>query len=140
MSVTSICPSIYFNGNAAEAIDFYTSALSARLMSRMFWRELPPEMGGCAPEDRDRIMHGEIAFGAATLMIADRPSSRSGPLAGNIDIHLRLEAPSALDDTFARLVDGGEALMPPHDAFWGERFAALRDRFGVNWTMTSPKA
>jgi PhnB protein len=28
--------------------------------------------------------------------------------------------------------------MPPADMFWGDRYAALKDPFGVAWAMNGP--
>jgi PhnB protein len=28
--------------------------------------------------------------------------------------------------------------MPPSDMFWGDRYAALKDPFGVAWAMNGP--
>ena len=140
MSVESISPYIFLNGNGNEAIAFYSDALGAKTSHIMYWREMPAEYGGCVPEDEGRVMHAEIAIGPVALLIADRPSSRSGPLGGNIDIHLGFSDAASLDAAYGRLAEGGEALMAPHDAFWGARFATLRDRFGVTWVFSSPFA
>ncbi|HRE90748.1 MAG TPA: VOC family protein, partial [Myxococcota bacterium] len=91
-------------------------------------------------EDEGRVMHAELALGHQSIFFADRPSSRHEPIGGNVEVHLGFASPKDLDAAFARLVEGGETRMAPHDAFWGDRFAALRDRFGIVWTLSAALA
>jgi PhnB protein len=139
MSVTSIHPYINLNGDSAAALAFYAAALGGEVRRVMHWRELPPEYG-CAPEDEGRVMHAELGLGDQSIFFADRPSSRHEPIGGNVEVHLGFASPKDLDAAFARLVEGGETRMAPHDAFWGDRFAALRDRFGIVWTLSAALA
>jgi PhnB protein len=140
VSIKSISPYIFLNGNAAEAIEFYVGALGASVSGIMRWKDMPPEFGGCTAEDAERIMHAELVLGPVSFMVADRPSSRVGSLVGNIDINLGFTDAAAIEDAFAKLAVGGQVNMPLHDAFWGDRFGALIDRFGVNWMLTGPRA
>lgn len=139
MSVTSIHPYINLNGNTAEALAFYAMALGGEVTRVMHWRELPPEYG-CAPEDAARVMHAELKIGEQSIFFADRPTSRPEPIGGNLEIHLGFARPASLDAAFERLSAGGEVRMAPHDAFWGDRFAALRDRFGIVWSLSAALA
>lgn len=140
MSVTSIHPYINLNGNTAEALAFYAAALGGEVTRVMHWRELPAEYGACNLEDAALVMHAELKIGAQSIFFADRPASRHEPIGGNLEIHLGFASPADLDAAFARLVDGGETRMAPHDAFWGDRFAALRDRFGIVWSLSAALA
>lgn len=60
------------------------------------------------------------------------------PDEGNISLMLRAPDAAAGDRVFAALADGGSVTMPLDEAFWGERFGMLVDRFGIEWMITSP--
>jgi uncharacterized glyoxalase superfamily protein PhnB len=43
-----------------------------------------------------------------------------------------------VDALYARAVDAGaEALMPPENQFWGDRYSMIRDPFGHRWSIAS---
>ena len=43
-----------------------------------------------------------------------------------------------VDAAFKRAVDAGaQAVMPPTDMFWGDRFGRLVDPFGPQWAMAT---
>jgi len=138
-SIKSISPYIFLNGDAKDAISPYVDALGATVGGLMHWKDMPAEFGGCAPVDAERIMHAELSLGPVSFMVADRPSSRDGSLVGNVDINLGFNDASALESAFEKLAVGGKVNMPLHDAFWGDRFGAIIDRFGVNWLFSGPK-
>ncbi len=138
-SIKSISPYIFFNGDAKDAIELYVGALSASVSGVMHWKDMPAELGACASEDLERIMHSELSLGAVTMMVADRPSSRDGSLVGNVAINLGFSDAAAMESAFEKLAVGGKVNMPLEDAFWGDRFGSLNDRFGVNWLISGPK-
>jgi PhnB protein len=43
-----------------------------------------------------------------------------------------------VDTVFKRATDAGaQALMPPTDMFWGDRFGKIRDPFGHEWGLAT---
>ena len=52
-----------------------------------------------------------------------------------ISLFVECEDEAELDTAFARLSDGGAALMPPGDYGFSRKFAWLADRFGVSWQL-----
>ena len=52
-----------------------------------------------------------------------------------VRIHLYVED---VDATFQRAVDAGaRSVMPPTDAYWGDRFAKVADPFGHLWSIAT---
>jgi PhnB protein len=111
--------------NAAQAIEFYTSAFGAREKYRL------TEPGG-------RIGHAELDFGGTTLMLADEfpeyglrgPDPDRGTPA---TIHLHVDNADAV---IQRARDAGAKVeLPPKDHFYGERSGSIRDPFGHRWTI-----
>jgi len=43
-----------------------------------------------------------------------------------------------VDDAFRRAVEAGaSSVLPPEDAFFGDRFSMLRDPFGHSWALVT---
>jgi len=115
--------------NAAQAIDFYKSALGATEIVRM-------------PGPHGEIMHAELKIGDSTFFVNDSMSKTppSGPEAGASNpmyIHLYV---TDVDTVFNRAVKGGARVdMPVQDQFWGDRYGKLTDPFGQQWGIATHK-
>jgi uncharacterized glyoxalase superfamily protein PhnB len=113
----------------AAAIDFYVRAFGAE------------EVGERALMEDGRIMNCRVDINGGSVMLMD-PMPEHGhpatqpPLCGNLHLHVH-----DVDAWFERAVAAGaEVLMGPHLAFWGDRYAQVRDPFGVNWAFGSTPA
>ena len=116
--------------DAAKAVDFYKRAFGAV--------ELPIRL----TDPNGKVLHTELSIGDSLIMLNDE-----SPQVGNLSpeslggsavrIHLYVED---VDNLYKRAVDAGaEVLMPLSDAFWGDRYAMLKDPFGHRWSMATHK-
>jgi PhnB protein len=110
-------------GNAA--IEFYTRVFGAKETLRI-------------PGSDGRIGHAQLAFGPATIMLADEHPEIGirSPLAfGGTGIRIHLHVDN-VDSLAKRAADAGATiLMPPTDQPHGERQCRLRDPFGHEWLL-----
>jgi uncharacterized glyoxalase superfamily protein PhnB len=120
---------------AAAAIDFYRDAFGATERMRM------------PAEDGERLLHAELALNGGVVYLSDEFPEHGGCGApgasgrSSVAISLALKGPQEVDATHARaLAAGATAEMGPMDAFWGARFATLRDPFGHRWMLSAPLA
>jgi len=124
MKIKELFPYLHVK-NAAQAIDFYTSAFGARENFRL------TEPGG-------RIGHAEMDFGGMTLMLADEYPEfgiRGPQSIGGTSVTLHLHVDDA-DEVIRRAVKAGAVIeREPKDEFYGERSGALRDPFGHRWNI-----
>ncbi|GAB07798.1 VOC family protein [Gordonia amarae] len=123
--VTSLTPFITVQG-AAEAIEFYQNVFGARLIDKT-------QFGGV-------IAHAEIDFGTGHLQLGE-PSDDYGLIpapAGDADCYsLGLYRPN-VDDVVAKAVEAGATVREAPSTFVsGDRFASIRDPFGVRWSILS---
>jgi uncharacterized glyoxalase superfamily protein PhnB len=115
----SVTPSMTIEG-CAEAIEFYKKAFGAVELSRA------PDPSGT------KIWHAEIRIGDSVVFVNDAfPEMGSAPNATSLWLYSE-----NVDAAFRRAVDAGaQVKMPPADMFWGDRMAALSDRWGNRWTL-----
>jgi uncharacterized glyoxalase superfamily protein PhnB len=62
-----------------------------------------------------------------------------GDLKGRVVLGFRVVSREAVDEVYADLTAAGYAgLQPPHDAFWGARYAIVEDPDGIAVGLMSP--
>jgi PhnB protein len=128
-------PYLQFDGRCEEAIEFYKSALGAKVEAIMRFKDNPepcmnPE--GC----EEKVMHSCFRIGDSRIMASD------GYCKGKPDFQgfsLTLEAPDKeeADRLFKALEPGGQVQMPLAETFFSPGFGMVADRFGVSWMIVT---
>jgi PhnB protein len=112
--------------DAAKAIEFYQKAFGATEKYRL----VEPGSG--------RVGHAELAFGSATVMLADEYPElnfRGPDKLGGTPVILHLHVDNC-DEMIERAVAAGAKLdRPPKDEFYGERSGTVIDPFGHRWSI-----
>jgi PhnB protein len=123
---------IYLNfpGTCEEAFRFYERELGATVAFIQHHGAKPNP--NIPPGWSDRVLHAQVTIGGTTVMGADVPSAepmRSAYLSVTVD------SAAEADRLYERLSEGGEIFMTMETTFFANRFAMLRDRFGVSWML-----
>ncbi|WP_392508879.1 VOC family protein [Naumannella halotolerans] len=122
---TSLTPFLTIQG-AADAIEFYRSALGARVVD-------VTEVGGI-------VVHAELDFGNGRLQLGEpNPDYGLEPApAGEGDCYSIGLYCADVDTFVARAQQAGATIREPVSTFVsGDRFASIRDPFGVRWSIMS---
>jgi PhnB protein len=124
-------PYLNFNGNARQALEFYTSVFGGTLSLNTF-----AEFGAQDSPDAERIMHGMLETDAGyTIMAADVTSEMEyHPMAG-CSMSLSGDDADALRGYWEKLSASGTMTMPMQKQAWGDEFGMCVDRFGVPWMI-----
>jgi PhnB protein len=124
-------PYLNFNGNARQALEFYTSVFGGNLTLNTF-----ADLGAKDSPDADRIMHGMLETSAGyTIMGADITSDMEfHPMAG-CSLSLSGDDGDILRGYWEKLSAGGTTTMPLQKQAWGDEFGMCVDRFGVAWMV-----
>ncbi|MBN9487150.1 MAG: VOC family protein [Alphaproteobacteria bacterium] len=129
-----------FDGRAQEAIDFYKSAVGAKVEMVMRFKDAPPEVqGSMSPESKDKVMHASFKIGDTTILASDGYCTGKASFAG-VSLALSAESPAEAEKLFKVLSDGGQVTMPMTEAFFANRFGICTDKFGVAWMVIHPKS
>ena len=122
---TSLTPFLAVEG-AADAVEFYRSVLGARVVD-------VTEIGGV-------VVHAEMDFGNGRLQIGE-PSPDYGLVpapAGDGDCYSIGLYCANVDAIVERAEQAGATIREPVSTFVsGDRFASIRDPFGVRWSIMS---
>src|SRR5262245_19047644 len=125
---------INFDGNCAEAFDFYKAAFGGEFQARMTFGEAPGM--DVPPAQKGKQMHVALPIGNTVLMGSDW-SAHLGPMVrGNsFGVSLQVDSQAEADKLFNALSKGGKVTMPMADQFWGAYFGMFTDKFSINWMV-----
>jgi PhnB protein len=125
-----------FGGNCREAFEFYAKHLGGKITSMVRRKDAPePDPGGGAP---DAIIHARMQLGQTDLIGNDVPAEIFQPIRSSY-LYFSVESAQEAERVCSLLSEGGQVYMPLAETFFASRFAMLRDRFGVAWTVISHK-
>jgi PhnB protein len=130
-------PYFYFNGNAAEAIAFYTKVFSAKPAQVMLYKEMPHSEA--AQQYADKVLHAEITLGDDLYYISDAVGENEVKVGDNLQINLNCDTEEELRRLFSGLSVRGNVTMPIEDTFWGAVYGSLTDQFGISWSLNYQK-
>lgn len=95
-----------------------------------------------AGPDGESTIHAEMHIGNSVVMLSDENPEweMKSPLTlGGSPSSLHLYVEDA-DAAFSRAVEAGcKVEVPVHDAFWGDRYAKVKDPFGHSWGIATHK-
>ena len=135
-------PYLFFDGRCEEAIEFYKSALGAKVDMLMRFKDSPepPQPGMCPPGSENKVMHSAFRIGDTLVMASDGMAGGKPEFKGfSLSVNAASEAEA--DRLFSALGKGGQVQMPLARTFFSPRFGMVADRFGVSWmVIVLPKA
>lgn len=111
-----------FGGNCEEAFRFYEQHLGGKITMMMK-----------APE-RDAVIHARMDLAGVELIGNDVPAEVFKPVRSSY-LYLAVDSAAEAERIYKTLAEGGEVGMPIAETFFATRFAQLRDRFGILWTL-----
>lgn len=130
-----------FDGNTAEAFEFYRSVFKTEYVSGIVrMGELPPTEGQPPVPDhlKDLVMNVQLPITGGHILMGTDAVPEWGhklEIGNNVHIMLHVDSRQEADNLFAALSDGGQVDMPMSDQFWGDYFGDCVDRYGVKWMI-----
>src|ERR1041385_2623678 len=128
-------PYLSFEGRAEEAIEFYKSAVGAKLEMMMRFKEAPADQQAMmTPESKDKVMHAAMKIGDTTVMASDGYCTGKASFSG-VTLSISADSSSEADKLFNALSKDGKVTMPMSETFFANRFGMCSDKFGVGWMV-----
>ena len=110
-----IYPSLWFDGNAKAAADFYCSIFKNSKITV----ETPMVV--------NFELHGKKFMG-----LNGGPQFNFNP---SISFFVVCETEDEIDSAWAKLIEGGMAMMPLDKYPWSEKYGWVKDKFGLSWQL-----
>jgi PhnB protein len=130
---------LMFNGNCMEALSLYEKAFGIKLARVEKYGDMPPNPAFPVSEaQKNLVLHAMFELGGTEIMCAD---SNSGISEGNNTyISVTEKDAELVTKAWKILSEGAEVYMELQPSFFALHHGSLRDRFGVCWMFTVPKA
>lgn len=126
-----------FGGNCEEAFRFYEKHLGGKVLMIMHQSEVPG--ADTTGEAGKAVVHARLAIGDTVLVGNDVPSSVFQRIR-SVYLLLSVDSPAEVERVFKLLAESGEIYQPLQETFFATRFAQLRDRFGVSWSIVHERS
>lgn len=132
--MTQINVYLTFDGNCAEAMNFYKECLGGELTLNPV--EGSGMEGQCGEAKAGAIMHAQLLNGNLLLMASDMMMAGTELVRGNATaLSLNCSSEDEIYTFFDKLSQGGEHLSPVKKEFWGALFGMFTDKFGIRWLL-----
>ena len=119
-----------FGGNCADAFRFYEKHLGGTINMMMRQREMPNAPAGAG----DAVIHARMEIADTVLIGNDVPEAHFQKMR-SVYLYLALDSVDEAERVYKLLSKDGEVFMALEETFFASRFAMLRDRFGVSWSI-----
>jgi PhnB protein len=126
-------PYIFFDGRCDEALDFYKTAVGAKVDMLMRFKEAP-DQSMVTPGSKEKVMHAAVHLGDTQVLMSDGHCQGKANFQG-FSLAVSVKDETEADKTFTALADGGQVTMPLAKTFFSPRFGMLTDKFGVGWMV-----
>ncbi|QHE87707.1 VOC family protein [Hydrogenophaga sp. BPS33] len=129
-----LCAYLSYNGNCAEAMQFYAKVLNAKLEALITYDQMPGDEP-VPPGMGNKVMHAYLVHPDFALMAGD--AMPDTPFDGIKGAMMALTYPDVAqaERVFKALSEGGKVSMPMEETFWAKTFGMVTDRFGTPWAV-----
>ena len=124
----TLTPYLSFEGNCAEAMEFYKSCLGGELeINKVGDSPAEAEM----PGKENWVMHSMLKSGSITIMASDLMKGENVSTGTNVTLTLSGGTLAELKGFFEKLSEGGKVTQPLQAAFFGT-YGDLRYKYGFH--------
>jgi PhnB protein len=127
-------PSLFFKGNAQDALEFYRDALGGDISIVRF--QGTPAAQDVPQDYLGKVLYGSLQSPLGTLAAMDAPPGRGGDPGSNFAIAVEAESEAQVESIFSKLSAGGNVMMPTAQTFFAKRFGMCTDKFGIRWMIS----
>ncbi|PEA55035.1 hypothetical protein CON64_10170 [Bacillus pseudomycoides] len=139
--ILGINPYLVTNGDGQEAVKFYEHALDAKVVSLQTFGDMPENPEFKVPaEAKDRVLHAHLKIGNTDLMISDTFPGQPQQGGSQVTIAIHIQNAEKSQEVFEKLQDGGQVIMPLQETFWSPSYGQVKDKFGVEWQVSTQGA
>lgn len=133
-----LIPYLVMDGNAQEAIQFYEKALSAKVLFKQTFGEMPenPEFP-IPPNIKNRVSHAMLKAGETELMFSDTFPGQPHQKGNQVTICITTNEVEESRRVYESLKEGGQVNMPLQETFFSPAYGSITDKFGVTFQIST---
>jgi PhnB protein len=133
-----IQPYLFFDGRCQEALDFYVTALGAKVEALIRFKDSPepPDPAKVPPGAANNIMHSSLRIGE-TVVLASDGFGNGNPVFQGFSLALWVANDAEADHLYSALAKEGKITQPLVKTFFASSFGMVTDKFGVPWMVVA---
>lgn len=133
--IKSIETYIVTDGNGKEAIEFYQSALDAKLVEMTLWKD---KIENCPKEYENLVLNAQLLINGIRLMISDNNPEFPYIIGTNLSPTIIVDSVENSKEVYEKLSkDAIKIDMELQETFWSPSYAVLTDKFGISWQINT---
>lgn len=123
-------PCLMFYGDAEAAMNLYTAIIpDTYIKSIERYGDFIPGMGG-------KTMLATLSVRGCDYIFIDSPEAHEYPQSPASSIHLQCGL-DEIEEIYEKIAEGGEILMVLDDYGFCDRYAWVKDRYGLSWQLVA---
>ncbi|MGX8177691.1 VOC family protein [Exiguobacterium undae] len=131
-----ITPYLVFNGNTREAIHYYAKVFGQDIPEIMeFGPGNDPDGQPFTTDVQSLVLHSQLIIHDTRVMFSDAMPHDPVAIGQNVTLALHLPDIQVIHETFDKLAQDGNVIMPIQKTFWSEAYGIVEDPFGVQWQL-----
>ncbi|PJN87347.1 VOC family protein [Bacillus sp. mrc49] len=127
-----VTPFLMFQGNAEEAMNYYTALIEESEITSM------TRYGANEPGAEGSVTQATFTLKGQEFMCIDSNIEHQFTFTPSFSIFLTCDGEEEIDRLYSDLSEGGQVLMPLGDYSFSKKFGWISDKFGVSWQLTLP--
>jgi predicted 3-demethylubiquinone-9 3-methyltransferase (glyoxalase superfamily) len=125
--MTKVTPFLMFQGNAEEAMNYYTSLIEESEITNII------RYGANEAGEEGSVMQATFALKGQEFMCIDSNIKHEFTFTPSFSMFITCDTEEEINRLYENLIEGGNALMPLDDYSFSKKFGWIVDKFGVSW-------
>jgi len=126
-----LVPTICFQGNCDEAINFYKEAVGAEVKVINYLKDAPQGFTMKGFSEPNHVLNSDVVICGTTVAMLDGGTAQ---ITGEyFTFTLFVDSAEEARTVFDKLAEGGKVIGALAPQFWAELCGDVEDKFGINW-------
>ena len=127
-----ISPFLMFQGQAEEAMNYYTSIIEDSEITSI------SRYGADGPGEEGTVFQATFTLQGREYMCIDSHVKHQFTFTPSFSLFITADTEEEIDRLYRQLSEGGAVLMPLGDYSFSRKFGWVVDKFGVSWQINLP--
>ncbi|RUL54050.1 VOC family protein [Lysinibacillus antri] len=127
-----VIPFLMFQGNAEEAMNYYTSIIEESEILSI------TRYGANEAGDEGSVMQAAFSLKGQEFMCIDSNVKHEFTFTPSFSLYITCDTEDEINRLYESLIEDGGPLMPLGEYGFSKKFGWLADKFGVSWQLNLP--